>query len=298
MATERFLASAWASVHGPADPRAFWIWVLERGFRGVTAAPVPRAVDWRALRAAMVDLPVRVAAVRASAALEGPNARDGSLASNSASDRAAARARIDDAVALAQRLGCRRLILDVGPVRVPGEPGPEDLGDPRVGWTPDLARAQVARRNVRRDAALDTVCRGLFDILRTTPDVEFCFTQSRHVLDLGDPDSLAAIFEDLGRAPIRYWHDAPLAWRRQELFGVAQGEWLERFANRMAGMTLGDAAGGALYLSPGFGGVDYPLLGAYRRRTGRPIPAVVELDLAVDPGEIPGVHAFLDKHGL
>jgi hypothetical protein len=129
-------------------------------------------------------------------------------------------------------------------------------------------------------------------------DCEICLTPSRHVRGLGDPVGLAHVFEDLGSARLSYWHDAPLAARRQELLGTSQGQWLDDFCNRMSGMSLGDSSEGELYLPPGAGGVDYPLVAAYRRRFGQPIPAVVELDPSVEPSEISGVHAFLSKYGL
>jgi hypothetical protein len=44
--------------------------------------------------------------------------------------------------------------------------------------------------------------------------------------------------------------------------------------------------------------VDYPLLASYVRRSGAPTPVVLELDLAVPPGELAGMRSFLDKFGL
>ena len=63
-------------------------------------------------------------------------------------------------------------------------------------------------------------------------------------------------------------------------------------------MTLGDTSAGRMYLPPGAGGVDYPLLGAYRLRSSGAMLAVIELDPGVDSGELPGVSAYLDKFGL
>ena len=58
MATQRFLGAAWASVHGPADPRALWIWVLEQRFAGLGVGPGPRAVDWAKVAAVRGELSI------------------------------------------------------------------------------------------------------------------------------------------------------------------------------------------------------------------------------------------------
>lgn len=296
MVTERFLGGAWASVHGPSDPREFLVWVLDQGFRGLGLGPGPRAVPWRQLQRALGDLPVDLAAVRVGGVLELPAAGEGNLASTHAGDREAALARVRDAVGLARHLGCARVVLDAGVVRVTEEHGPDDIGD--SAWTPEQAAIELTRRNASIDSALDVLCRSLFELCREFQDMEFCLTVSRHVRGLGDPMGLAHVFEDLAGTKLSYWHDVALAARRQELFGTGQGEWLDAFSNRMVGMTLGDSQGGELYLPPGAGGVDYPLVGSYRRRSGYPIPAVIELDPAVEPCEVPGVHAFLGKYGL
>lgn len=295
---QRFLGTAWASVHGPVDPHSLMVWALDHGFSGLCLGPGPRALDTSALRRAVGALPGEIAAVRVPGILEPPLALDGSLASTDAGSRATALTKLREAIDRAARLGCARVLLDPGIAAVPGPEGNTDLGDPDLEWPGDRAAAQLARRNAVLDPALDAACRSLFEVLRAYPDVQLCLLPSRHVHGLGHPDSLGHIFEDLGSSRLAYWHDVALAARREEMLGVAQGDWLERFGNRMEGISLGDSSGGSLYLPPGVGGVDYPLLAAYSRRSGRPIPAVIELLPAVDPGEIPGLHAFLNKYGL
>ena len=66
MHVQRFLASAWASVHGPSDPRRLLLSVLEARFAGLMLAPGPRALDAAQLAAAAADLPFRFAGVRAN----------------------------------------------------------------------------------------------------------------------------------------------------------------------------------------------------------------------------------------
>lgn len=296
MVTQRFLGGAWASIHGPPDPQTFLVWVLDNAFAGLGVGPGPRDVPWRQLRHALGDLPVQIAAVRVGSVLELPADGEGNLASTHAGDRDTAVARIRDAVELARHLGCSRVVLEPGVARVAEEHGPDDICD--AACTPEKATIELTRRDTSLDAALDAYCRALFELCRVFDDMEFCLPTGRHVRSLGDPVAISQVFEDLAGARLSYWHDVALAARHQELFGTPQGEWLEMFSNRMSGMTLGDYGGGEIYLPPGAGGVDYQLVGSYRRRQGNPIPAVVELAPAVDPSELPGVHAFLSKHGL
>ena len=298
MPTQRFLGGAWASVHGPSDPHRMLVWVLDQGFSGVGAAPGPRAVDWTALRTPLADLPASVPSVRSSGVLDAGGGERGSLASTHDGERRVARLAVEKAVLVAHAVGCPRVVVDPGPALVSGEVEIDDLGDPSFTWTEDRGAAERARRDARLDPALEAVCRELYALCRAHPDVEFCLTGSRHVHGIGEPRALEHVLGDLSSYRLGYWHDVGLAARHEEVFGIAQGEWLEVLGNRMVGMTLGDSADGRVNLPPGAGGVDYPLVAAYRRRSGHPVPAVVELDPAVEPGEIPGAHAFLTKYGL
>jgi len=298
MVKQRFLGGAWASVHGPSDPRGLLVWVLENGFTGLGVAPGPRATHWAALKPALATLPTSIAAVRATGILEVAGPTVGSLSSSQPGERTLARDRVREAVSLARTLGCRRVVLDPGPAHVSGATGREDIGDPGAEWTTETTNIQLQRRDAVLERALDAACRSLHAICREAPEIEFCLTASRHIHGLGELKALAHIFEDLTAIRLGYWHDAVLTARRSVLLGQPQGAWLDAFCNIMIGITLGDSADDVLYLPPGAGGVDYPLLASYTRRSGRPIPTVLELDPSVHPGELPGAHAFLTKHGL
>lgn len=297
MLVRRFLAAAWASVHGPAEPRRLLTALLEARFAGLAAAPAPRALDWAALRAAADDLPIEFAGVRAANPLAERSATAG-LVSGKDGERQAARQVIAQAVATARQLACPLVIVDAGVVPVLGDVEAEDLGDPNYSWTSDRAKVLLARRQVGRNAAVDRLCRELFDLIKSFPDIQFCLTQSRSLRAVLDVAALRDTVEDLGHRRLGYWHDAGLCARRQQVLGEPQGEWLESFGNRLWGMSLGDSSPDGLYLPPGAGGVDYGLLGSYVPRSGRPLPAVLELDVAVPPGEMPGMRSCLDKHGL
>jgi sugar phosphate isomerase/epimerase len=297
MNVQRFLAAAWASVHGPNEPRRLLLSVLEARFAGLGVSAAPRPLDWAALSAAAFDLPFEFAAVRVGNPLAERSATAG-LASTKDGERQLARTAVQQAVGVARQVGCPRLVLDVGVVPVFGEVDAEDLGDPQTAWTKDQVGALVARRNAGRIAALERVCRELFDLTKSFPDMEFSVTQSRSLRAVLDVETLRLVVEDLGSRRLGYWHDAALCARRQQVLGEAQGEWLEAFGNRLKGMSLGDSSQDGLYLPPGAGGVDYALLASYVPRTGAPLPVVLELDASVPPGELAGMRSCLDKHGL
>lgn len=297
MHVKRFLGSAWASVHGPADARRLLIWALEAKFAGLAPAPGPRSLDWPALTAAAADLPFDFAPVRAGSVFAERSATAG-LASQKEGERQAAAAAVQSAVATARAVGCPRVVLEPGLVPLFGEIECEDLGDATYQWTHERAHALLARRKAARNAALDRACRSVFALARTFPDIEFCLSTGRSLRAVADRDSLRDLFEDLHQLKLGYWHDAAVCARREQVLAEPQGEWLELFGKRCWGMSLGDSSADGLYQPPGSGGVDYGLLASYVRRTGAPTPVVLELDPSVSPGELPGMRSCLDKFGL
>lgn len=297
MHVQRFLGSAWASVHGSKEPQKLLVALLESGFHGLSASPGPRPVAWSELRAAAADLPVRFPCVRAANPLAERTALT-SLCSSSDGEREVAYRAIKDAITCAQTVGSEVVVLDVGVVGVTGEIEAEDLAEPNYDWTHERAQALLARRRVARNAFVDRACRELFSVIKLFPDMHFCVSQNRSLRAVLDLEAMRDIVEDLGGRRLGYWHDAAICARREQILGEPQGEWLESFGNRLLGMTLGDASGEGLYQPPGSGGVDYGLCATYVPRTGSPFPVVLELDLAVAPGEMAGMRSCLDKYGL
>ncbi len=297
MHVQRFLGSAWASVHGPSDPKRLLVSVLEARFAGLALAPGPRALDIGALSAAAADLPFEFAATRAADPLAEHSATAG-FASGRDGERQLARRAVHDAVVMARTIGNPLVVLDVGVVPMVGEIAAEDLGDPQVRWTKEAVDALQARRKVGRNATVDRVCRELFDRIRDYPDIQFCLTQSRSLRGVLDVAAMRDICEDLASKKLGYWHDAAICARRQQVLAEPAGEWLEVFGNRCRGMSLGDASPDGLYLPPGAGGVDYGMLGTYVPNSGAPLPVVLELDVSVPASELPGMRSCLDKFGL
>src|SRR5262245_44390690 len=120
MTVQRLLGAAWATVHGPSDPRQLLLWSLDQRFAGLVPGPAPRAVAWAAVAAAASDLPVAFPAVRVGSVLSDTSATVG-LGSSRDSDQLMARAAILDAVATARLVGARNIILDPGVVPMLGD---------------------------------------------------------------------------------------------------------------------------------------------------------------------------------
>lgn len=297
MTVKRFLGAAWASVHGPGDPLRMLTWVLESRFAGLMAGPAPRALDWPGLAAGARELPVAFAAVRVGSVFAERSATAG-LASAQEGERQLAWQAVQHAVGIARTLGCPRVVLEPGVVPLFGEIEAEDLGEPNYQWTHERAQALLARRKVGRNAALDRACRAVHAIARAFPEMRFSLAAGRSLRGVADRSALQDLFEDLHQLELGYWHDAAVAARREQVLGEPQGEWLESFGNRLSGMALGDASPDGMYLPPGAGGVDYGLCRSYLPLAGAPKPVVLELDPAVSAGELPGMLACLDKHGL
>lgn len=290
MAVKRFLGPGWASVHGPADERDLALWTLDAGFGGIAVGPSTRPIAWAALRAQVADVPFTMPALFVAGSNEG-------LASPNDRER---RAALDSLVASARSaiaLGIADVVFEPGTVAVTGEVRADDVTDARADWSNDYAAALRARRAVGLEAALDRVCRAIFELTRAVPEARFVITPSRMTTGLGDPDALAAIFEDLASLRLGFWANPSISVCRSHVLGEDPGAWLEGFADRMVGLTLSDAAERVSGLPPGAGVVDYGMVASYVRREST-VPGVVELDPAVPATELAGVHSFLSKFGL
>ena len=291
---ERFLGGAWAAAHGPADPHSLLVWALDSGFVGLVPAPSTRVVRWAELSSALAELPARVPAVRVTGPLPTDPQPDRGFASHLDAEVVLAQQAVTGAGQVAAALGCDTVVFEPGAITLDLDDG-DDIGDSTTKWPGDRATAVKALRNARFDAALDRVCRQLHGLGKALPDVRLGLRLSRSAAGIADPNGLAAILEDLPGLPLCYWHDGAVAARREELFGEPQGDALERFAARLAGISLSDCSEGSLTALPGSGSVDYPLLAAYGRRRTVSLPVAIELDPAVASSELPGIHAYLDK---
>lgn len=297
MRENRHLGTIWASVHGPHEPRRLLLWALDRRFAGLGVSPGPRALDPAALREAATDLPIEFPVVRVGSVLADVPVTAG-LGATKDGERATTFAAVKGAVRDAMVLGCRLVVLEPGLVPVFGEVDCDDLGDAAYAWTDERAKALLARRNAGRNPAVERACRGLYEILRAFPEMNFALTAGRNLRAVADVAALQDIFADLHNPRLGYWHDAAATARREQVLGEPAGRWLEEFGNRLRGCSLGDASPDGMYLPPGAGGVDYGMLASYLPKAGAPVPLVLELDPSVAPGELPGMLACLAKHDL
>lgn len=303
MPVQRFTGPAFASVHGPADERKLALWTLDNGFAGMVMGATPRAIDWRALRDAVSDLPFDIPAAVAGAR-RAARPLEADLGSARGAERACARASLVDTARRAAGLGARILVFEPGHVPLSGgdEVMFDDLAEPGAaarGMTREAVAALAGRARSDRDAALDRVCREIHSLAQETDGVTLALAPSAWITGLGEPEALAAIFEDLGGLGrrLRYWHRPAIAAIRKQWLGEDQGLWLEQFADRMVGTDLSDGSDRQLGLLPGAGLVDYGMVASYTPR-GRPVPGVLDLDPAVEPAEVVGARSFLTKFGL
>ncbi len=293
----RFLGTAFAAIHAPKQPRDFAAWVLGHGFRGVQPGPAPLPIDWSGLFRTSRDTGLRFAPALHLAAPAQPfeDRADRNLASRSGGDREVAAAQVRAAAERAAALGIATVLIQPGRIATPGDEEPFDVTAERVDF--DAAR-WVARRAQARDAALDVACRSLHGLARANPDLHLGLVAGRGSDSLLDPGTLTAILEDLPGLRLGYWHDAAVVAARAARLGEEQGAWLEAGSRHWIGLSAGDWAEGSTALPPGAGLADYPLIASELRSAAGETVVVADLDPALPPTELPGVHAFLAKCGL
>ena len=108
---------------------------------------------------------------------------------------------------------------------------------------------------------LEHLCRGLHELTKVAPDVRFCLEPGGRLDDLLGIEAMGWVLDDLDG--ICYWHDVAQVHRREAQGLPDQGEWLDRFAGRMGGLHLQDAAGDEIGLPIGLGEVDFKLVAEY-----------------------------------
>ncbi len=74
---------------------------------------------------------------------------------------------------------------------------------------------------------------------------------------------MARVRDDPGSVGVPYWHDVGRIHLREKLGLPPQGEWLDTFGSRMAGIHLQDAAEEEAEMPIGAGEVDFQLLKEY-----------------------------------
>lgn len=191
-------------------------------------------------------------------------------------------------------LGARTVILRVGPIPRP-DPSPGEgslLAVAPAGGPPHAdsreGRAALDRRH--EEAVLDRVCRSLFELCRSRPEVTFCLAPPATSDEIPQRHHLDMILGDVRAPNLRYWHD-PARCHRLERLGLGRHEsWLDGIASRLHGMSLHDAAGNEAGLPPGTGEIDFALLGFYASGCER---LALEVHPDWDPTAVREAVAFL-----
>ncbi len=118
----------------------------------------------------------------------------------------------------------------------------------------------VVRMQKAGQEQIQHLCRSLHEIMQAFPDVEFALEPGRALDDLLGIQAMGWVLDDLQRQKLGYWHDVGRIHQRERLGLPTQSDWLDRFAQRLIGVHLSDAAEGETGMPLGLGAVDFKLL--------------------------------------
>ncbi len=280
------LPSGWLrKVFPRLSPRERLEKALAGGWREILLDPHGASEDreWFGLIQWIREGPMKVTALQAGPLPlleEGPPLGPGreGPASPSREGREAALEEISQALKLARRAGCPRILVRPGLLPVP------------EGWKGDLRgpledleerRAQVeGLREKARDQALDRVCRFLHGISMEADGVLLCLRNGFDLAGLDRAADLRALAEDLGRERVRIWVDTGAATARELAGDGSLGELLEEASPFLEGLSIGDVRPGEAGLLPGMGSLDLPLVADYLKAPGFRRPWVLEVGLS------------------
>ena len=177
------------------------------------------------------------------------------------------------------------------------------IGDPELGRKADELATRVLKEGLGEDGAdgpmakeiqamaaevhvhgqkqLEHLCRGLHTLSKEVPDLIFCIEPGAHLDDLLNIESMGWLLDDL--PGLAYWHDVGRIHLRERQGLPTQGDWLDRFGSRMAGIHLQDASATDHELPIGLGEVDFKLVAEY---TPKNAAHVLEIEASHGRAEI------------
>jgi sugar phosphate isomerase/epimerase len=159
----------------------------------------------------------------------------------------------------------------------------------------ESVRELVGRVHKKSQRQIDHLCRSLFTLLTELPQTRIAIEPGNSFLDLLNFEAVEWVLSDLGKHGLGYWHDTGRIHLR-ELSGLpTQGQWLDRYASRMIGIHLQDAAEGTAEMPPGSGEVDFRLV---RDFVGSNTERVLEINPRHGRAEILAAVQFLLDRGF
>jgi len=205
-----------------------------------------------------------------------------------------------ETAAAATAIGCRRIVLQPGAIATDVELQEATIrasyGDESRASEWRGAAAQIAQRvETRAVGFLDRLCRSLFDLCRSQPEIHWCLCPGRWPSELGRFDHLELIFEEVRARNLFYWHDTGAAEIRRRLGESGAEQRLDELGPKMAGLYLRDVEGLLVGRPPGSGEIDFQRLASL-------LPSTAEHVLRLDPTcsleELRLSQLYLDKYGF
>jgi len=121
----------------------------------------------------------------------------------------------------------------------------------------------VKRVQKKGQRQLEHLCRSLHTLLQEFPGIQLAVEPGLEIDDLLSFEAMGWVLDDLAKHGLCYWHDVGRVHMRSTYGLPTHGDWLERYAGRMIGVHLQDAAGTETEMPPGQGEVDFRLLADY-----------------------------------
>jgi len=153
----------------------------------------------------------------------------------------------------------------------------------------------VAKAQRKGQRQVDHICRSIHALIAELPGVRFALEPGLHFNDLLNLEAMGWVLDDLARHGLGYWHDTGTVHLRERAGLPGQGDWLERYGDKLLGVHLQDAAGDETRMPPGLGEVDFKLVADYIPSTAE---KVVEINSRHGRAEILAAVQFLVDQGF
>lgn len=156
-------------------------------------------------------------------------------------------------------------------------------------------RDLVGRSHKRGHRQVEHLCRSLHAVLSEFPETRIAIEPGESCMDLLGYESVGWVLDDLSKHGLAYWHDTGRIHLRERAGLEPQGQWLDAYAGRLAGVHLQDAADGQAEMPPGLGEIDFRLVGGYLAKDAE---RVLEINPRHGRAEILAAVQFLVDQGF